>query len=266
MSWFGRPTPHVSRAFTARFGRPVPRLPRGAIKADTGPVPVSTNPTSSLPSHPDSLHRGQHVERLQQRWCAAGRRLAVKPDRWPYRRSHPLGMYMPPSSILPRLWRISVDGYPTLGPPTSREELWRHPNCRYNRKGRCRFWRGKSFDDVIRVFKRATRGVPVRNIPWDVGPSRRRTTAPAIAGPPALPEVLLLSEQAAMDQDDDPHDTRGLLAARTAAEEALDEERVVAVVELAVALEAVEEEDVWLLSSTDNNGGDAAFIDFTEED
>ncbi|KAE8779713.1 hypothetical protein D1007_47285 [Hordeum vulgare] len=46
---------------------------------------------------------------------------------------------MPPSAKLPRPWRISADGLLTLGPPTSREELRRHPSGRYDRRCRRRF-------------------------------------------------------------------------------------------------------------------------------
>ncbi|KAE8771212.1 hypothetical protein D1007_56899 [Hordeum vulgare] len=119
------------------------------------------------------------------------------------------GLYMSPSAKLPRLWRISADGYPTLSPPTSREELRRHPGGRYNRIA--------------------------------------APTAPpaAPAAPPATPEVPLPSEQATLHQDGDPADMPELLAAltksteeaaRAAMEEALDEEQTMAAVQHVVAL------------------------------
>ncbi|KAI5008789.1 hypothetical protein ZWY2020_009837 [Hordeum vulgare] len=173
------------------------------------------------------------------------------------------GLYVPPSAKLPRPWRISADGYLNLGPPASREELWRHPSGRYNRKGRHHFWTEKSFDTVVGAFRHAAHGVPVGDIPWEGDPYHRRVAAPAApaaapAAPPSTPEVPLPLEQASLHQDGKPADTRGLLAAlaksveetaRAAAEEALDEKQ-------AMALEATAEEDDWLLSSDDNGDDD----------
>ncbi|KAE8771133.1 hypothetical protein D1007_57016 [Hordeum vulgare] len=147
------------------------------------------------------------------------------------------GLPVPLSAKLSRPWRISADGHPTLGPPTSREELRRHPDGRYDGRGRRRFWTSKNFDDVVGAFWRVARGLPVGDIPWEagpsrrrapatpgpsrrcatasiaLGPSRRRASAPATATPPALSEVPLPSEQAALHQDGGPDDTPGLLAA-----------------------------------------------------
>ncbi|KAE8807252.1 hypothetical protein D1007_16479 [Hordeum vulgare] len=165
------------------------------------------------------------------------------------------------------------------------EELRRHLNGRFDRKGRRRMWTGKNFDDVVGAFMGVAPGVPAGNIPWEADPSRRRAAAPAAAASPASPEVLLPPEQAALHEDGDPADTRGLLAAlaqsveeaaQAASEEALDEAQAVAAVQRVVALEAEAEEDDWLLSSSDGDGdggdgdddggSDAAVIDLTEED
>ncbi|KAI4975144.1 hypothetical protein ZWY2020_048751 [Hordeum vulgare] len=147
-------------------------------------------------------------------------------------------LYVPPSAKLPRPWRISADGYPTLSPPTSRRNSGNTPAA------------GRPFP-----------------------PSCSRACRPTCHAEASLPP-----KQAALHQDDDPAEMPGLLAvlaksteeaALVAAEEALHEKQVVAAVQQVVALEAAVEEDVWLLSSDkdgDGDGGDAAVIDLTRSD
>lgn len=122
------------------------------------------------------------------------------------------GLYVPPAAKLPRPWRISADGFPTQGVPATKAELRAHPGGRYNRKGRRHFWKGKRFDDVIGAFKRAARGLPVGDLSGGAGPSQPRRAPAPIPAPAAPAEVVIPTEQAALQQDGDPEDTPGLLA------------------------------------------------------
>ncbi|KAI4976836.1 hypothetical protein ZWY2020_050443 [Hordeum vulgare] len=72
------------------------------------------------------------------------------------------GLYVPLSAKLSRPCRIFVDGFPTLGPPVTDDEL-----CRHNRKGRRHFWHDKKFDDDVGAFNCTARGLPVEISPGE---------------------------------------------------------------------------------------------------
>ncbi|KAI5017207.1 hypothetical protein ZWY2020_037585 [Hordeum vulgare] len=199
-----------------------------AIKADVGPIPTSTIPSSSLSLLATSIYAatGMSSESDSDGVASGGF--------WPSSLTvaeiedlSQFGLPVPPSAKLPRLWRIFADGHPTLGPPASREERWRHPGDRYNTRGRRRFWTAA-----------ATRPAPPEQVALhqDGDPDDRYGLLAALA-------------QSAEE------------AVRLVAEEALDEAQ-------AVALEAAAEEDDWLMSSSDDgddDGGDAV-IDLSGED
>ncbi|KAE8801186.1 hypothetical protein D1007_23212 [Hordeum vulgare] len=132
--------PRLPCTLTAWFGRPPPRLPLRAIKVDVGPDPASTIPSSSLSrlSTIISVAAGMSSESDNDGVATGGA--------WPsiltvaeIEDLSRFGLPVPPSANLPQPWQISADGRPTLGPPASREELRRHPDGRYDRRGRHRF-------------------------------------------------------------------------------------------------------------------------------
>ncbi|KAM3411877.1 hypothetical protein ACQJBY_003506 [Aegilops geniculata] len=130
-------------------------------------------------------------------------------------------MMVPPASKMPGPWRIGADGFPTRGPPSTAEQLRAFPGARYNRKARCRFWRGKDYDVVLGAFRDAVVGRPIGDITGEVGSSHRRRrhgppapgpSPPTQQAPPAPTLVPIPPAQAALAQDGDPDDTPGLLA------------------------------------------------------
>ncbi|KAI4970660.1 hypothetical protein ZWY2020_001574 [Hordeum vulgare] len=102
-------------------------------------------------------------------------------------------LYMPLAANMPRPWRISVDGFATLDPSVTNEELCDHAGSRYNRKGRRRFWHGKSFNEVVGGVptqpgvspSETSRGWALAHPAVVAGPSRRRAV-----GPIAMPALL----------------------------------------------------------------------------
>lgn len=166
------------------------------------------------------------------------------------------GLYVLPVVKVPRLWRISTDGYATQGPSTTEAELRIHLGGWWNIKNQRHFWNGKQLDNVITLFKCAARGLPA-DATGGAGPSRPRGRARAAVAAPAIAptsaDVAIPLEQAALQQDGDPEDTPGFLAALArSAEEAAEE---AASLSTTVAAAAVEDED-WDISDDDDGGGD----------
>ena len=194
-----------------------------------------------------------------------------KPGAWPTSigvpetvELHRYCLLVPPGCRLPRNWKIDAEGFATLGPGATEEELRNHSGGRHNIEGRKRFWRGKDYWEVMAAFRLAAAG----ETPDLTGRSgrlrappppqyrRRRggghgvhpATAPAPAAPPSPPEIELPPEQVILREDGAPDDTPGYHvalraseAATTAAAAAVREAAEVAAAIDAAATMAIEE-------------------------
>ncbi|KAE8796662.1 hypothetical protein D1007_28284 [Hordeum vulgare] len=158
---------------------------------------------------------------------------------------HRYELLVPPGCRLAKPWKVSKDGYATMGPPSMVEELRNHHGGRHNIRGRHEFWDDKNYNDVIAQHRRpsAAAGNPdgIQRRP------RRRAPVPQPL-PAALPECELLPEQFVLRKDGDPGDSPGLpvalrasqatATAATEAEAAREEEEIAAAIQEAAALVA----------------------------
>ncbi|XBI80253.1 hypothetical protein VPH35_089474 [Triticum aestivum] len=160
---------------------------------------------------------------------------------------------VPPGCRLPRNWKIDAEGFATLGPGATEEELRNHRGGRHNIEGRKRFWRGKDYWEVMAAFRLAAAG----ETPDLTGRSgrlrappppqyrRRRggghsvypARAPAPAAPPLPPGIELPPEQVILREDGDPDDTPGYHVALRASEAAT---AAMEAAEIAAAIQATE--------------------------
>ncbi|KAI4975029.1 hypothetical protein ZWY2020_048636 [Hordeum vulgare] len=69
---------------------------------------------------------------------------------------HRYKLLVPPGCRLAKPWKVSKDGYATLGPPATAEELRNHRDGRHNICGQHEFWDGKNYNDVIAQHRRAS--------------------------------------------------------------------------------------------------------------
>ncbi|KAI4964116.1 hypothetical protein ZWY2020_008367 [Hordeum vulgare] len=153
---------------------------------------------------------------------------------------HRYELLVPPGCRLVKPWKVSKDGFATMGPPATAEELRNHRDGLYNVRGRHAFWDGKSYNNIIAQHRRpsAKAGNPG-------GIQHRPRRQPPIPHPlpAALPEFELLLEQFVLREDGDPDDSRGLLVAlrasqATAAAAAREEAEIAAAIQAAAALAA----------------------------
>ncbi|XBH82911.1 hypothetical protein VPH35_071463 [Triticum aestivum] len=163
---------------------------------------------------------------------------------------------VPPGCRLPRNWKIDAEGFATLGPGATEEELRNHSGGRQNIEGRKRFWRGKDYWEVMAAFRLAAAG----ETPDLTGRSgrlrappppqyrRRRggghgvypARAPAPAAPPSPPGIELPPEQVILREDGDPDDTPGYHVALRASEAAAAAAEALEAAEIADAIQAAE--------------------------
>ncbi|KAE8815256.1 hypothetical protein D1007_07387 [Hordeum vulgare] len=84
---------------------------------------------------------------------------------------HLYAVLVPSGCRLLKPWKVSKDGYPTLGPAATAEEVRDHRGGRHNIYGRHAFWDGKSYADVINQHRRASAAA---GNPVNPGGSQRR--------------------------------------------------------------------------------------------
>ncbi|VAI10716.1 unnamed protein product [Triticum turgidum subsp. durum] len=163
---------------------------------------------------------------------------------------------VPSGCCLARNWKIDAEGFATLGPGATEEELRNHSGGRHNIEGRKRFWRGKDYWEVMAAFRLAAAG----ETPDLTGRSgrlrappppqyrRRRggghgvypARAPAPAAPPLPPGIELPPEQVILREDGDPDDTPGYHVALRASEAAAAAAEATEAAEIADAIQAAE--------------------------
>ncbi|KAI4994495.1 hypothetical protein ZWY2020_034136 [Hordeum vulgare] len=122
---------------------------------------------------------------------------------------HRYELLVPPGCRLVKPWKVSKDGFATMGPPATAEELRNHRDGLYNVRGRHAFWDGKSYNIIAKApapGKAATRRIQ--------RPPRRHRQSPPLRRPA---EFELLLEQFVLREDGD-LTTIGLLVASRASQ------------------------------------------------